>query len=134
MELRARDPVGFAEAMLEAHIREYMHFADCAEPVVFDRGFPDVAGFYDLTGRAVPHVVEYACRTMRYNGPILRAPAWAEIYVQDTQQIQTLEEAIASDIAITAAWKRYDYEVTDLPLVDVETRLAFLCASLQLAA
>lgn len=134
MALREDDPLGFAEAMLEAHVREFERHAAASGLVLFDRGFPDVVGFLDVSGLAVPKGVDKACRTLRYRGPILRAPAWAAIYVQDAQRIQDWEQAVASDEAVTAAWKRYGYKVTELPLVGVEERLKFLRESVQPAA
>lgn len=126
MELRASDPLGFAEAMLEAHAREFERHANTAVPVLFDRGFPDVVGFLDVSGLSVPKAVDQACRRLRYAGPILRAPAWRDIYRQDAQRIQTWQQAVASDEAVTAAWRRYGYEPIDLPLADVAERLRFL--------
>lgn len=134
MELRASDPLGFAEAMAEAHAREYERFADHPGPVLFDRGFPDVVGFLDVSGLAISPAIDRACRELRYHGPILRAPAWADIYAQDDERIQDWEQAVASDEAVTAAWQRYGYAVSKLPLADVAARLAFLRASLQPAA
>ncbi|MGY6550752.1 MAG: AAA family ATPase [Erythrobacter sp.] len=130
MALRADDPLGFAQAMLEAHRREYERFADFQAPVVFDRGFPDVAGFLEVSGFRVPAALDHACRTLRYDGPILRAPAWRAIYQPDAQRIQDWEGAVASDAAVTAAWKRYGYRVEDLPLGTVAQRLEFLRARL----
>ena len=126
MALRESDPLGFAEAMLEAHRREFERHAQHPGPVVFDRGFPDVVGFLDVSGLTVPRAVDQACRMLRYQGPILRAPAWAGIYAQDAERIQDWEQAKASDEAVTAAWKRYGYPVTDLPLEPVAMRLDFL--------
>ncbi|MFC0589812.1 AAA family ATPase [Novosphingobium aquiterrae] len=134
MELRAGDPLGFAEAMAEAHAREYERFANLPGPVLFDRGFPDVVGFLDVSGLPVSPAIDRACRTLRYHGPILRAPAWAAIYAQDAERIQDWAEAVASDEAVTAAWRRYGYAVTDLPLAGVDARLRFLRESLQPAA
>jgi predicted ATPase len=130
MALRANDPLAFAEAMLEAHRREYERFAGASVPVVFDRGFPDVAGFLDVSGLAVPAALDEACRAIRYHGPVLRAPAWQEIYRTDAERIQDWEQAVASDEAVTAAWRRYGYDVEDLPLAPVAERLRFLKARL----
>ncbi len=130
MELRETDPLGFAEAMAHAHAREFERHAGHAAPVLFDRGFPDVVGFLDVSGLPVPPAVDRACRSLRYTGPILRAPAWAAIYVQDAERIQDWEQAVASDRAVTAAWRRYGYDVIDLPLSGVAERLAFLRRSL----
>ena len=134
MKLRSSNPLGFAEAMAEAHAREFELHVDAPGPVVFDRGLPDVVGFLDVSGLPVPAAVDWACRTLRYAGPVLRAPAWAEIYVQDAERIQTLAEAIASDEAVAAAWQRYGYRVIELPLTGVAERLAFLRSALQPAA
>ena len=131
MALRISDPLSFAEAMAEAHAREFELHADAPGTVIFDRGLPDVVGFLDVSGLVVPKSVERACRTLRYAGPVLRAPAWADIYVQDAERIQTLDEAVASDQAVTAAWQRYGYDVEDLPLAGVAERLAFLERQLQ---
>lgn len=134
MALRQTDPLGFAEAMAEAHEREFKAHADHPQVVLFDRGLPDVVGFLDVSGLAIPAAVDRACRNLRYHGPILRAPAWAEIYVQDAERIQDWPQAVASDAAVTAAWRRYGYAVTDLPLADVATRLSFVLAQVHPAA
>jgi len=126
MELRVDDPLGFAEAMAEAHVREFERHAGSDGPVLFDRGFPDVVGFLDVSGLSVPDAVDRVCRTLRYSGPVLRAPAWSEIYVQDAERIQDWEQAVASDEAVTAAWRRYGYDVIDMPLMGVNERLEFL--------
>lgn len=126
MELRAADPLGFAEAMLEAHVHEFERHEGRDGPVLFDRGFPDVVGFLDVSGLPIPKAVDTACGRLRYSGPILRAPAWAEIYAQDAERIQDWEQAVASDEAVTAAWRRYGYEPIDLPFAKVSERLRFM--------
>lgn len=131
MALRSADPLAFAEAMAEAHRREFSTHAAHPQVVLFDRGLPDVAGFLDVSGLPVPASIEQACRTLRYEGPILRAPAWAAIYVQDEQRIQDWQQAVASDEAVTAAWRRYGYDVIDLPLAPVAERLDFLLRQVQ---
>lgn len=130
MALREADPLGFAEAMLEAHAREYERHAGHTGTVLFDRGFPDVVGFLEVSGLPVSPAIERVCRDRRYAGPILRAPAWAAIYAQDAERIQDWEQAVASDEAVTAAWKRFGYEPVDLPFVPVGERLDFLRESL----
>lgn len=131
MDLRANDPLGFAEAMTDAHLREYAAMAGQPGPVVFDRGLPDVAGFLDVMGLPISPAIDNACRNVRYLGPILRAPAWPAIYRQDAERIQNWDEAVASDEAVTAAWRRYGYDVAVLPLASVAERLAVLIDALK---
>jgi predicted ATPase len=99
--------------------------------VLFDRGFPDVVGFLEVSGLPVPRAVDQACRNLRYHGPVFRAPAWAEIYTQDPQRIQDWKGAVASDEAVTAAWQRYGYDPIVLPFATVEARLALVSLRLQ---
>jgi predicted ATPase len=134
MALREADPLGFAEAMLEAHVREFERHGDLPDVVLFDRGFPDVVGFLDVSGLRVPEAVDRACKRLRYFGPIFRAPAWEDIYERDLERIQTWEEAVDSDKAVRAAWIRYGYEVIDLPLASIAERLEFLKAAIHPAA
>jgi predicted ATPase len=76
MALRADDPLGFAEAILAGHRREYERLSGLTNLVVFDRGFPDMVGFLDLEGLPVPRSVDQACRNLRYSGPVWQPPAW----------------------------------------------------------
>lgn len=134
MALRESDPAGFAMAMLEGHLAEYRLFADHPGPVLFDRGFPDVVGFLELSGLPIPGAIDTACRNLRYDGPIFRAPAWPAIYRQDAERIQDFAGAVASDTVVTRAWRRYGYSVIDLPLRPVAERLAFITARASPAA
>lgn len=130
MELRKTDPQGFAEAMLAGHHAEFEALHDHPGTVLFDRGFPDVVGFLEVSGLPVPASVDRACRELRYTGPVFCAPAWAAIYTQDPERIQDWQGAVASDEAVTAAWKRYGYAPIELPLVPVGERLRFLAERL----
>ena len=130
MELRARRPAEFATAMLEAERTGW--FAAKPGWSVYDRGFPDIAGFLNLESMAVSKNVDETCRNLRYTGPIFRAPPWHAIYSTDEERIQSWEQAMASDLAVCAAWRKYGYDLVDLPLASVSDRVQFvrdeLCA------
>jgi predicted ATPase len=124
MEMRADRPLDFADAMLEAELGAW-HMAG-AEAAIYDRGFPDIVGFCELEGLPVPHALDRCCEELRYDGPIFRAPPWAEIYATDEERIQDWAQALASDAAVTAAWKHYGYRLIDLPLAPVAQRVEFV--------
>ncbi|MXP10845.1 AAA family ATPase [Pseudoblastomonas halimionae] len=126
MEMRARRPQDFARAMLEAESAAYARAAMNCGATLFDRGFPDIAGFLKVEGLPVIDAVERACRDRRYTGPIFRAPPWREIYWQDEERIQDWDGAVASDAAICAAWRMYGYELIDLPLASADERADFV--------
>lgn len=124
MEMRERDPLGFAQAMYGAQLLLFEE----ADPgvTVFDRGFADIVGFLELSGLSIPPDIDTACRELRFEGPIFHAPAWRAIYTPDEERIQSWVEAVESDRAVASAWKRYGYELVELPLVSIEERANFV--------
>lgn len=130
MALRANDPAGFADAMLERELAAFEAAAVRDGLVIFDRGFPDIAGFLAIAGLPVSGELDRICRSLRYEGLIFHAPPWRAIYVSDGERIQGWQDACDSDRAVSAAWEHYGYSLVDLPLVTVEERLCFLVSGL----
>jgi predicted ATPase len=124
MAMRADRPLDFAMAMLDADLATW-HAAD-SKLSVYDRGFPDIAGFLELEGLPVPAILDRICYENRYSGPIFRAVPWLEIYATDAERTQDWDQALASDEAVTSAWKRYGYELVDLPQTSVTQRADFV--------
>lgn len=124
MAMRADRPLDFAMAMLDADLAAW-HVAD-SKLSVYDRGFPDIAGFLELEGLPVPAILDRICYENRYSGPIFRAVPWLEIYATDAERTQDWSQGVASDEAVRSAWKRYGYELIDLPQVSVNQRADFV--------
>ena len=124
MALRAERPAEFAEAMLESEQTAW--FAAKPGWSVYDRGFPDIAGFLKLESMAFSKDVDKACCNLRYTGPIFRAPPWRKIYSRDEERIQNWDQAVNSDLAVCTAWNKYGYELVDLPLAPVMDRVQFV--------
>jgi predicted ATPase len=116
----------FAALMLDREVAAYGDALTSAEPVYFDRGFPDIAGFLELSSLPVPANVEAACRNLRYRSPIFIAPPWEDIFVQDAERRQDFSEAERTHEAMVVAWRRYRYSLIELPRVPVEERAAFM--------
>lgn len=126
-----RDPVLFAEMMLSWEMRSYqMALERCglerSGPVFFDRGIPDVAGYLRTLYVPVPEHVNRAARTFRYNRRVFIAPPWPEIFTQDAERKQTLDEAERTYDAMVETYTRYDYELIEIPRVSVEERARFV--------
>ena len=131
MALRADDPAGFARAMFDAELTAYRAAGERGGTTVFDRGFPDIVGFLRLAELTVPHDIDRACRELRYDGPVFRAPPWQAIYRPDEERIQDWQDALASDAAVTAAWRHYGYDLVDLPRVGVAQRAGYVLETLR---
>lgn len=124
------DRLAFAELMLSWDLRSYRAAQELSGPVIFDRGIPDVMGYLRLIGLRVPSHVARAAKTFRYHRRVLVAPPWPEIFTQDTERKQTLQEAEATCEAVTAVYVELGYELLHLPRASVVDRVKFVRAAI----
>jgi predicted ATPase len=128
--LPGRDPLAFAELMLSWELRSYRVAQAESGHVFFDRGVPDVVGYFQLLGRPVPSHVTRAAERFRYSRRVFLAPPWPAIFTQDAERKQTAEEAERTCEAMIAAYSSCGYELVALPRVSVDERACFVLASI----
>jgi predicted ATPase len=127
--LESADCALFAELMLAWEMRSYrIAESESAPAVFFDRGIPELTGYYRMRGMPVPAHVTAAARTFRYRPQVFLAPAWAEIYTADAERTQVFADAVAGSQAARAAYESFGYEVLDLPMAPVAERADFVLA------
>ncbi|WP_313101774.1 AAA family ATPase [Brevundimonas sp.] len=125
-----RDRALFAELMLDCELAAYARAEDTAAPVFFDRGVPDVVGYLTLCGLPVPAHVERAAREVRYERQAFIAPVWPEIFAQDAERRQDLDEAQRTFDAMVEVYPRFGYDLIELPKAPVAERVAFVLSRL----
>ena len=125
-----RDKTLFAELMLAWELRSHHTASGLTGPVFFDRGVLDTLAYLRLSGLAVPAHMEKAAEHFRYNRRVFIAPPWPEIFSQDTERKQDLDEAKRTFDALADTYPRYGYELITLPRTSVEERLAFILEEL----
>jgi predicted ATPase len=123
--LPEKDPRLFVELMLSRMLDAYRPSDTSLEPILFDRGIPDILGYAALFGLDVPHC-ENAARLYRYNAKVFMAPAWEQIYRTDDER--TLPFPLAREFGndLRAIYKRLGYSMIELPCVSVEERADFV--------
>jgi len=126
------DHRAFAQAMIARELSARAAALATGTSVVLDRGAPDVVGFLHLSDLPVPHDIDEAARTQRYNPRVFLAPFWAAIFANDAERRQTPAEAAASEAVMRATYRHYGYQVIDLPRVTVAERVAFVRAAIGL--
>ena len=127
------DPILFAELMLSWEMRSYHIAQEAAGPVFFDRGVPDVLGYFRLIGVPAPGHVRKAAQRLRYNPTVFIAPPWPEIFQQDRERKQDFNEAIRTYEAMVATYTELDYRLVEIPLTPVEDRVNFIVEHLRTA-
>ncbi len=124
------DELAFAEAMWPREVAAQQSALAVAlatgQPVVLDRGAPDVVGFLRVSGLPVPSHIDAAARDTRYNPRIFLAPFWAEIYGHDAERKQSPDVAAATEAVMRATYADYGYTLVELPRAPVAERVAFV--------
>lgn len=129
-----RDPAAFAELMLSWEMRSYTMAQGASGTVYFDRGVPDVLGYLKLTGLSVPDHVTRATHQLRYNTKVFILPHWPEIFTQDAERRQGLDEAKRTHEAMIETYDALGYDLLEVPKAPVADRLAFVLAHSRLQA
>jgi predicted ATPase len=116
-------PSRFCELILARDVEAYRAASGLT---FFDRGVVDAWATFRAYGLTPSPAAESAVRTLRYQPRAFIAPPWKAIYVQDAERDQTWDEAVATYEACAEAYLAQGYELVELPLVDVESRAAFI--------
>ncbi|WP_223253473.1 AAA family ATPase [Chromobacterium amazonense] len=119
------DPRAFAELMLCWDMRNFRMAQREAGPVFLDRGIADVIGYLELSGLPVPAHLEKAASEFRYD-KIFLLPPWPEIFAQDCERRQSLEETERTCEAMRRVYTRLGYRLTEVPRGSLEQRAAFV--------
>lgn len=120
------NPAAFAKLMFNRSLEDYFQFITGAAPVFFDRGFPDVIGYLELSGLPVPYEMIEAARNNRYHHSVFITPPWPEIYENDLERKQDFEEAIRTYEMMQTIYGRYGYELVEIPRLPVPDRVNFI--------
>lgn len=121
-----QDRALFAELMLSWELRSWHTAHAEAGPVFFDRSASDTIGYLRLCGLPVPDHATSAAEKFRYARRVFVAPPWPEIFTQDEERKQTLDEAERTFRAVTGVYAELGYELVTLPLASVEERVRFV--------
>ena len=124
------DRMAFAEWMLCWEMRSWHAVEGCTEICFFDRGIPDIAGYLNLCHLPVPAHLDKAIQTFRYNKQVFIAPPWPEIYTQDAERKQSIEEAEQTYLAMATTYQKYGYQLLELPRASVEKRAEFVISNI----
>jgi predicted ATPase len=131
-QLFLTEPLLFSKKLLEGRTQQFQDAVKESETVVFlDRGLPDVLAYMDYTGAPYPaHFVE-VCETHKYDSIFILAP-WQDIFTSDNERYESFEEAIAIHEHLLKTYKRFGYQLIDVPFGSIKNRTDFILDSLNL--
>ena len=119
------NPMLFSERLLEGRIKQYENATTEGKHVFIDRGIPDVLAYMDFIGDAYPEKFIVACETYKYDKVFL-LPPWEEIYVSDAERYESYEEATKIHDYLVATYKKFGYDLHEVPKTSVAARFQFI--------
>ena len=123
--LPERDPRLFVELMFSRMLDTYQQSDALLEPILFDRGIPDILAYAALFGFEFPPG-ENAAHLYRYNPQVFVTPAWENIYCTDDERTLPFSLACKFGNDLRTIYERFGYTLIDLPCVSVEERADFI--------
>jgi predicted ATPase len=131
-QLFLTEPLLFSEKLLEGRKQQFEDASKESEFVVFlDRGLPDVLAYMDYIGDSYPsHFIE-TCKTYIYDSIFILAP-WQEIFTTDSERYESFEEAIEIHQHLLDTYKRFGYQLLDVPFGSIKNRTDFILDALNL--
>ena len=120
------DPILFSQKLLEGRLKQFQDTHHFEKSFVFyDRGLPDITAYMDFTNINYPDKFIETCNNNRYDTVFL-LPPWKEIYKQDNERYESFEEAEKIHQCLLKGYKKYNYEVIEVPFGTLESRMQFI--------
>lgn len=125
-QLFLTNPLLFSELLLEGRIMQFNQALEHNSNLIFlDRGVPDVLAYMDYIGDTYPEYFVNSCKDKIYHQAFILAP-WQEIYQSDNERYENFDQAVEIHQHLLNTYKRYNYELHDVPFDSVENRVDFI--------
>ncbi len=115
-------PLLFSEMLLKGREKQFVHAENSDSQFVFlDRGVPDVVAYMEYAKEVYPDSFIDSCKANTYDYVFILAP-WQEIYKSDAVRYESFEQAKLIHQNLLETYKKYDYDLQDVPFGSIETR------------
>jgi predicted ATPase len=131
-QLFLTEPLLFSEKLLAGRTQQFNDASKESEAAIFlDRGLPDVLAYMDYIGDTYPDHFITTCETYKYDAIFVLAP-WQEIFTSDNERYESFNEAIVIHQHLLDTYRRFGYQLLDVPFGSIKNRADFVLKSLNL--
>ncbi len=96
----------------------------------FDRSILDGLAYMKLQNIPIPKQMLKDIKTYRYERKVFIAPIWKDIYHQDSERLESFEEANNIDEALRKIYQHFGYELVNIPFTTVDERVKFILSQI----
>lgn len=115
----------FIELMLSRAIFQYKQMQDWNEPVIFDRGIPDLIEYANSAKLNLPHTLK-ASEKYQYSSVVFFTPGWQEIYTTDADRKMSFVAAEQFGENVRNIYLSLGYKIVTVPLATPKQRANFI--------
>lgn len=90
----------------------------------YDRGIPDIIAYVKRGGLPVPS--KYFNKSKDYNRIVFLAPAWKEIFINDSERPESFEDSVEISLFLKETYFDLGFTVIELPRSSVLERVHFI--------
>ncbi len=124
-----KDKVLYLQMMFGRSVDSYKAAVKNKNPLLFfDRGIPDSITYAKIIGFEKTNVMEHQASHYRYNQAIFFLSPWRDIYTIDDERKQSWEEAVVSSELNAEIYRRFNYNLINVPNDSPEKRAEFILA------
>jgi predicted ATPase len=121
----------FSQRVLEGRLKQFHEAENMNSNLVFiDRGVPDVLAYMDYANETYPDNFVEACKSCKYHQVYVLTP-WQEIFISDDERYENFEQAVKIHQQLLNTYKKYNYNLIDIPFDTVENRVDYLLNTLK---
>lgn len=97
----------------------------------FDRGTVDVYAYMKVDNLEIPKHLEESIKKNRYNKKVFYTPIWEQIYVNDKERKESIEQAKQIEKEILSSYTFYNYQIIKVPKGSIEERANFILSQIK---
>ncbi|MBF26114.1 MAG: hypothetical protein CMP49_06370 [Flavobacteriales bacterium] len=98
--------------------------------IFFDRSIIDVIAYLNMWKIKFPIKMNTAIKKYNYNKNIFYTPCWKKIYKTTPHRPENYENSIKIDIFLRNAYIEFNYNIIEVPKLDVNKRVDFIINNL----
>lgn len=125
-QLFLTEPLLFSQMLLDGRIKQYQEaLLEKNIPVFIDRGVHDIVAYMHFIGDEYPNHFHESCVESKYY-KVFVLPPWEDIYESDNERYENYEQSLEIYAHLKETYKKYGYELIEVPTGKVEERVDFI--------
>jgi len=104
---------------------------DADKMCFLDRSMVDLIGYMHFAGKEAPKRYAEGALKADYSHKVFFMPFWKEIFANDEQRLESIQEAMNIDKALRKAYLDLGFELVEVPQGTIEERVDFILTQTQ---